>query len=611
MPSYLVLARKYRPATFSDVVGQSHVVQALTNSILSGRVAHAFLFCGVRGVGKTTVARILAKSLNCTNRQEGQTDPCNECSSCREIADGISVDVQEIDGASHTSVENIREINENIKYPPVSSPFKIIIIDEVHMISISAFNALLKTLEEPPAHAKFIFATTESHKVPATINSRCQRFNFRTISMVDMIAGMSRILEQEGIEASEQALAQVAREAQGSFRDALSLLDQVIAFSAGSVTLKDVEATLGIVGREAFGRLVQAILERDAAGALRLVHDLFDGGYDPEQLALDMIDYLRGLIVVGTVPAADRPEGMVDAAPAELEEMERLSARASPEELQYMFEMLMRGEGEIKRAGNPWVVLEMTVIRMATAPDIVDLSEILRRIESAPPSAARRTPPRSRQTDKPSSEMHRRSAFGSGPLAAQKETGSVEKGETVRIAGEASEMEPGVKPNESPEETPAAPPNEQASEGFVITRITPVFEEPPDELWAAIKTEIGNSGLDPMLSSMMDHGRIISVGPTQVEIGFHKTFYRDEFEKRLEGKAAVKKIFEDFFGDARVKVLTLAQPTSLDTEKPYTSRPNGETDRTRALKQEALEHPIVTAVQEEFEDTSIDDIKIL
>ena len=182
MPSYLVLARKYRPTTFNEVVGQDHVIQTLSNSILSGRVAHAFLFCGVRGVGKTTVARILAKSLNCSGRPEGETNPCNVCSSCREIGNGISVDVHEIDGASNTSVDNIREINENIKYPPVSSPYKIIIIDEVHMISINAFNALLKTLEEPPPHAKFIFATTESHKVPATINSRCQRFNFRTIS---------------------------------------------------------------------------------------------------------------------------------------------------------------------------------------------------------------------------------------------------------------------------------------------------------------------------------------------------------------------------------------------------------------------------------------------
>jgi DNA polymerase-3 subunit gamma/tau len=575
-------------------------------------VAHAFLFCGVRGVGKTTVARILAKSLNCTNRKEGDADPCDECSSCREIADGISVDVREIDGASNTSVENIREINENIKYPPVSSPYKIIIIDEVHMISISAFNALLKTLEEPPPHAKFIFATTESHKVPATINSRCQRFNFRTISMVDMIGGMGRILEQEGIEASEDALAQVAREAQGSFRDALSLLDQVIAFSAGSVTLDDVEATLGIVGREAFGKLVQAVLDHDAAEALRLLHELFNGGYDPEQLALDLIDYLRGLIVVGTVPPADRPEGMVDAAPAELEEMERLAARARAEELQYMFEMLIRGEGEIKRAGNPWVILEMTVIRMANAPDIVDLSEILRRMESAPRSPGRVTTGGSRRAGKPSFEKSQRSASAGDLPATRRQTITpAAESETVGGSAEARETKPEAGPNLSAQDTAEAPPREEASEGFVITRITPVSEDPPDELWAAIKTEIGNSGADPMLASMMEHGRLISVGPTEAEIGFHKTFYRDEFEKRVQDKPGVKKIFEDFLGEVRIKVLTLTEPTSLDTEKPYKSRPNGETDRTRAMKQEALEHPIVVAVQKVFEDTSVDDIKIL
>ncbi len=254
MPSYLVLARKYRPTTFNEVVGQDHVIQTLSNSILSGRVAHAFLFCGVRGVGKTTVARILAKTLNCSGRPEGEANPCNVCTSCKEIGNGISVDVQEIDGASNTSVDNIREINENIKYPPVSSPYKIIIIDEVHMISINAFNALLKTLEEPPPHAKFIFATTESHKVPATINSRCQRFNFRTISAREIVKGMDAILNQEGIAAEEEALALVAREAQGSFRDALSLLDQVIAFGSKRIAAKDVIGILGVAGRDSFGR---------------------------------------------------------------------------------------------------------------------------------------------------------------------------------------------------------------------------------------------------------------------------------------------------------------------------------------------------------------------
>jgi len=587
MPSYLVLARKYRPVSFSDVVGQDHIVQTLTNSIVSGRIAHAFLFCGVRGVGKTTVARILAKALNCTQKEKSrQADPCNKCASCREITDGISVDVQEIDGASHTSVENIREINENIKYPPVSSPYKIIIIDEVHMISINAFNALLKTLEEPPPHAKFIFATTEAHKVPATINSRCQRFNFRTISVADMTRGMARILAQEGLESSEEALTLVAREAQGSFRDALSLLDQVIAFGTGKVTPEDVVATLGIAGREAFGHLVKGVLDRDAASCLRLVHELFRQGYDPEQLALDLIHYLRNLIVVRTVELDNRPEGIVDATLSELDELEQLAGESSIEDLQNIFGMLVRGEAEIKRSGNPWVSLEMAVLRMAHAPNIVDLSDIIKRIPATQSPAVRPAEaPRPAAAVAPASHRPTKQA--------QKPQGPVPE-ETVK----------------SPE-PPANEGDTGPSEHFVITDITPVPAGTPDELWAMIKTEITTNGIDPAVGSIMDHGNLIFVGPTEVEIGFTKAFYKEQFERRFKEKPALKKVFQNFFGEARLKILTLARPTSLDVGQPYPGTPDDETDRNRALKQEALDHPIVRAIQKEFDESSIEDIKIL
>lgn len=587
MPSYLVLARKYRPVSFSDVVGQEHVVQTLTNSIVSGRVAHAFLFCGVRGVGKTTVARILAKALNCTQKEEARpADPCNRCASCKEITDGISVDVQEIDGASHTSVENIREINENIKYPPVSSPYKIIIIDEVHMISINAFNALLKTLEEPPSHAKFIFATTEAHKVPATINSRCQRFNFRTISITDMTHGMARILDQEGVEASDEALTLVAREAQGSFRDALSLLDQVIAFGTGKITVEDVVATLGIAGREAFGRLVKAVLDRDASSSLQLAHELFRQGSDPEQLALDLIQYLRNLIVVRTVASGNRPEGIVDATPSELAELEELAAQATLEDLQNIFGILVRGEAEIKRSGNPWVSLEMTVLRMVYAPNIVDLAEIVKRLPAAPSPAGRsvespRPPtPGARAPSRPQNQTHK------SPGSARVDT--------------VASTEPRA------DEDSAGPP-----ERFVITDITPVPEGTPDELWAMIKNQVSMSGIDPVVSSLMDHGNLISVGPTEIEIGFTKAFYKEDFERRFEEKPALKKVFQNFFGEARLKTLTLARPTALDVGQPYGGTPDDDSDRNRALKQEALDHPVVRAVQKEFGDSSIEDIKIL
>jgi DNA polymerase-3 subunit gamma/tau len=588
MPSYLVLARKYRPAGFDDVIGQSHVVQTLCNAIQSGRVAHAFLFCGVRGVGKTTVARILAKALNCTGREENDPNPCNKCRSCIEIRDGVSVDVQEIDGASNTSVENIREINENIKYPPAASKLKIIIIDEVHMISVNAFNALLKTLEEPPPHAKFMFATTESHKVPATIQSRCQRFNLRTISIPDIIAGMARILEQEGVTADEEALALVAREAQGSFRDALSLLDQVISFCSGVITEEDVVGILGIAGRGLLPKLMAAILSHDGATSLGIVQELFQEGYNPEQLALDMIEYVRNLTVLRALDPGPAPEGMVDAAPSELEEMAEISRRASVEELQNLFNMLLRSENEIKRAGNPWVALEMMILRMAHAPNIVDLAQIIRKIDSKDFSSVTAPPP-------------------------QKKTAR----EPARVtAPPPPEIKPPKKAKTKKETTPsdpAEPAEKKAEDRFVIEEVTPVPTGTPDEIWTLIKERLNRTSTDPFFVSMMEHASLISVGRTVVEIGFNKGFYKTQFESRLAEKPEIRKIFQEFFGAAEIKTLTLAEETTLKTPKPYESGGdgNGDTDRNRALKQEALDNPIVQAVREAFEDSDIKEIKIL
>lgn len=585
MPSYLVLARKYRPSTFSDVVGQDHVVRTLKNAILSGRIAHAFLFCGVRGVGKTTVARILAKALNCSARKKGDADPCNECSSCKEISSGISVDVQEIDGASHTSVENIREINENIKYPPVSSPYKIIIIDEVHMISINAFNALLKTLEEPPSHAKFIFATTESHKVPATINSRCQRFNFRTITMRDIISGMSGILAQEGIPADEEALALIAREAQGSFRDALSLLDQVIAFGAERITSDDVVGILGIAGRNSFGRLMRSVLDRDRASAVGLLHELFQEGYDPEQFILDLVQYLRNLIMVAAVPKSARPDGMIDAAPSEVEEMEELAVRTSAEGLQNLFSILLRSEAEVKRAGNPSVAVEMTILKMAYAPSLTDLSEIIHLIDSSTTPGTKGPGPRA--------------TTSAGPPRSAKSSASAQETNAAPSEQESSSVQTRHEVNTSP------------TESFTITGVTPVPAGNPDEVWASLKERLGESGADGFLRAIMDHGSLISFGPTEVEIGFHKAFYREEFENKLTSKVEIREIFEEFFGDAKIKILTLSQETSLDSPKPYSDPADGQTDLDRALKHEAIENPLTKAVLAEFDGSSIEEINIL
>ncbi|MDQ7785327.1 MAG: DNA polymerase III subunit gamma/tau, partial [Desulfomonilaceae bacterium] len=549
----------------------------------SGRVAHAFLFCGVRGVGKTTVARILAKALNCSGRGENEPNPCNKCTSCMEINAGSSIDVQEIDGASHTSVENIREINENIKYPPVSSPFKIIIIDEVHMISINAFNALLKTLEEPPGHAKFMFATTESHKVPATINSRCQRFNFRTISVSDIIGGMSRILEQEGIEATEDALALIAREARGSFRDGLSLLDQVISFGSQRITANDAIEILGVAGRDCFGRLINAVLSRDPATALGVVNELYRQGYDPEQFVLDMIQFLRNLIVTATVPEDRRPEGMIDAPPSEVTQMEDLVKDTSPEELQNLFGMLMRSENEVKRSSNPWIAVEMTVLRMCFAPELTDLAEVLRRIDTNAPSGGARKPTATRRSypdpvprDGASSSPERQASPVVDTVAGE----GPERGESTR------------------------------KDRFTITGITPLPTGTPDEVWANLQEAVIKSNLGPAITKNLEHGSLISFGPTEVEIGFNRKVYRERFEGHLESKKELKRILEEFFGDVHIKILTLTQETTLHTGKPYVLPQDGNTDYDRAVKSEAMENALVQAVLGEFEGSYIEDIKI-
>ncbi|MFH0821362.1 MAG: DNA polymerase III subunit gamma/tau [Pseudomonadota bacterium] len=616
MPSYLVLARKYRPSTFSDVIGQDHVIQTLCNSIVSGRVAHAFLFCGVRGVGKTTVARILAKALNCTGRVESDPNPCCQCSSCREITGGFSVDVQEIDGASNTSVENIREINENIKYPPAASRYKIIIIDEVHMISVNAFNALLKTLEEPPPHAKFMFATTELHKVPATINSRCQRHNFRTVSIRDMVRGMTGILDQEGLHASEEALALISREAQGSFRDALSLLDQVIPFSTGVITESDVTGILGIAGRDMFGKLVRGLLAGDASTALNLVHEVFSQGYDPEQFVLDLLRFLRNLIVVRTIPPEKRPEGLVDASPGELEDLNEIAGLTSTEELHNLLTVLMKSEGDVKRAGNPWIALEMAIMKLAYAPRIVDLAEILSKMRTTPVPIA--SPPVERRVSRRPAKAGPRAAEGPPALIVDADELPAPAPKARDSGADTTASIPAPAPSHAmPEDRteieppPSVPPSRASVERFVIEDVRPAPQGTTDELWTQLKEHMEQADVGPSVTSLLEHGSLISFGPTVIEIGFNKAFYKQEFQSRFDEKEPIKQVFRDVFGHTGVKTLTLARETSLKTEKPYEPPKNGDTDKTRALKKEALDHPLVRAIQAEFEGCSIEDIKIL
>jgi DNA polymerase-3 subunit gamma/tau len=390
--SYTVLALKYRPRTFEEVVGQATVTRTLRNAIEQGRIGHAFLLSGARGVGKTTTARILAKALNCARAKGPTPEPCLECDSCREIAEGNSLDVQEIDGASNNSVDQVRELRESARYNPARDRFKIWIIDEVHMLSVGAFNALLKTLEEPPPRVKFIFATTEYHKIPETILSRCQQYDFRMIPARELQGHLRTVASREKIRVSDAALAQVARAAEGSVRDALSLFDQVLAFTGNEVKDEDVAGLLGLVDRELLLRASAAIVEGSSLVVLELVESLADYGADYRNFARELLLHLREVLLVRL-----SKEGSPLLAAILPEEREQLRERAealSEEDLLRALDVLSRAEGELRSSPDPRVALEIALLKLVQLRRLLPFTELVARVERLAGGAS--APPRSR-----------------------------------------------------------------------------------------------------------------------------------------------------------------------------------------------------------------------
>jgi DNA polymerase-3 subunit gamma/tau len=358
---YQVSARKYRPGIFDEVVGQPHVVQTLVNAIASKRIAHAFLFSGTRGVGKTTVARILAKCLNC---EQGPTaTPCNGCANCLEITQGTSVDVIEIDGASNTSVDDVREIRENVKFTPFGGQYRVYIIDEVHMLSNSAFNALLKTLEEPPAHVVFIFATTEIHKIPATILSRCQHYNFRRISKAEIVARLRYVAERDKLDVEDRSLLALARASEGSMRDALSLMDQAVAFGGSSIRHSDLEALLGAVPHELVRAMAAAVLDQQSAQALRAIAEVLDQGHDLRTYCSEIVEYVRNLLIAAVVPSAAEVKGLVEGSDEDIRQLRDDAQRITPDQLQEALRIFTQAEDALRASAHPRFVLEAAAVR--------------------------------------------------------------------------------------------------------------------------------------------------------------------------------------------------------------------------------------------------------
>ena len=378
--SYTALYRKFRPDNFEDVKGQDHIVTTLKNQIKANRIGHAYLFCGTRGTGKTTIAKILAKAVNCENLQDGS--PCGECPSCKAIAAGASMNVIEIDAASNNGVDNIREIKENVQYPPTEGRYKVYIIDEVHMLSIGAFNALLKTLEEPPSYVIFILATTESHKIPITILSRCQRYDFKRITVDVIAARLKELIEKEQIEAEDKAVRYVAKAADGSMRDALSLLDQCIAFYLGqALTYEHVLEVLGAVDTEIFSIMLRLILVGDTVGALHKLEEVIMTGRDLSQFISDFTWYLRNLLLVKTSEGEDISD-MLDMSSERFAAIQEEADMADEDKIMRYIRVLSELSNQLKFSTSKRVLVEVAIVKMTKPQMENDMESVLDRLSN-------------------------------------------------------------------------------------------------------------------------------------------------------------------------------------------------------------------------------------
>lgn len=448
--SYQVIARKWRPQSFSELVGQTHISQTLINALKNGRLPHALLFTGPRGTGKTSSARILAKSLRCPNAQDFV--PCGTCSSCLEIATSSSVDVIEIDGASNNGVDAIRELRDTVAFMPSSGSYKVYIIDEVHMLSTSAFNALLKTLEEPPSHVVFIMATTEAHKIPQTILSRCQRFDFRRISTKQITERLRLICDRDGVQAEEDALWVIARQGDGSMRDSQSLLDQVITFANGPLTKTNVVDILGLTDRALLIDTLTALISRNSHEILQVLSRLASAGTEPALFAQELLESIRNLLLVKV--SFNEGSSLLDIPDSELQALRDLSARLPEEDIHFLFDMALKGAGDIGRAQDPRIVLEVVMLRMAAAPKIVDLQTLMKTGFSGAPDAAQAGGARPTHNSSPSGyvppvALPAKSAPGHSRLAEAQKISEVPDG--LKAMKAAMDSKPAVKTS-----TPAA-----------------------------------------------------------------------------------------------------------------------------------------------------------
>jgi DNA polymerase III subunit gamma/tau len=590
---YQVSARKYRPGTFDDVIGQPHVVQTLVNSFITKRIAQAYLFSGTRGVGKTTVARILAKALNCEQGVAGT--PCGICSNCIEIAQGTSVDVMEIDGASNTSVDDVREIRENVKFAAFRGQYRVYIIDEVHMLSNSAFNALLKTLEEPPPHVVFIFATTEIHKIPATILSRCQHYNFRRIARTEIVERLRHVVNQDKIVIEERSLMALARASEGSMRDGLSLLDQAVAFGGKTIVHTDLEALLGAVPQELVRAMIQAITAQESAAALHVLAQLLDQGHDLRTYCAEVVEYLRNMLVVSVVTTPHEWQGLIEASAEDLAQTATDARSFTPELLQELLSIFTQAEDSLRLSAHPRFVLETAA---------VCATRLVRRAEKAVPAMQPAQPARIPQQDpvrmgQPISPVRSADRTPSLPQRAPQSMAPVP---TAPLSSKSSvgnmASRQGLSTNPSNVRSPgtvgavkasiavASPPTEERSFAVTVN-------------WEQFQEEV--AGVFPNIAPFLESGRLVSVDGPVVTIGFAKqaTVARGMIEKP-DNMAALTAMYERLSGcTVRLRIIELTEldPPGLTMAQ---LRAMKEKEQRLVLFEQARAHPVVKQALEIF-----------
>ncbi|MGZ3707902.1 MAG: DNA polymerase III subunit gamma/tau [Bdellovibrionota bacterium] len=537
---YVVLARKWRSGQFADIVGQSHIVRTLMNAIRAERIHHAYLFTGSRGIGKTSIARIFSKVIRCQSRMDdgGWLKSCDQCSSCKEITTGNSVDVIEIDGASNNGVEAVREIRENAKFLPSFGKYKIYIIDEVHMLTTAAFNALLKTLEEPPAHVIFILATTEPHKIPGTILSRCQRFDYRRMTVAQAQGRLTQITQAEGIDAETAALALIARAAEGSMRDALSLLDQVIAFAGSKISVGAVRESIGLIEGQTLLGILSAVFARKPLEALALVDQAYQRGHDLRVLTRSLIEFLHGAILakVGAPGSAT-----LELSEDEWKELQAVVALRELEEIEMIFQVLHHGLEWVARSPQPKIVLDVLLVKCASAEMLVSVSET-----GASGGGLTKAP-----AEAPRAPASAPSKFTAAPSATA--------------------PAPMAPAPQAPAATVAAPKAPRSWEGFI----------------EGIRTT------RPLLGSILEHGHCPEVpGGAEPVLAIHFSAKDVYFHDQLKSRAYFEMIqgfARDYFGDGvRVAIEMKETGESLAAKRERELKV-----RERAAKDAAATHPII------------------